>query len=101
VEAQKRTTGGFLDFHLIDRPHLCLHLDEGVNDHRSLIANQPFNQIKSGSSMLEEIDVRLAAKEIAYAPGHHWSDPIIPVRWVAQAHDGRFSGLIRTRVGAS
>jgi hypothetical protein len=50
--------------------------------------------------MFEEIDVRLAAKEIAHVPGHHRSDPVIPVRRVAQTHDGSFSRLIRTRVGA-
>jgi hypothetical protein len=50
--------------------------------------------------MLEEIDVRLAAKEIAYVPGHHRSDPVIPMSRVAQTYDSGFSGLIRTRVGA-
>jgi hypothetical protein len=49
--------------------------------------------------MLEEIDVRLATKEIAHVPGHHRSDPVIPVSWVAHTDNGRFSRLIRTRVG--
>jgi hypothetical protein len=100
VEAQKGIAGGFLDLHLTNCPHLCLRIDEGVNDHSSLIANQPFNQAKSGSSMLDEADVCLAADEIVNLPGHDRSDPIVPMSRVAQTHDGSFSRLIRTRVGA-
>jgi hypothetical protein len=70
MEAQKVITGGLLDFHLGNRPHLRLRVDEGVNDDCSLVANQPLRQTNAGSSMLEEINVYFVAEEIVHLPGH-------------------------------
>jgi hypothetical protein len=77
-----------------------MRVDEGVNDDRSLVANQPLRQTNAGSSMLEEINVCFVAEEIVHLPGHHRSDSVIPVRGVAHPHEGGFSGVIRTHAGA-